>query len=316
MLVREVKPEDMNRWLELAAEVEAVFQGSMINSQEFYNYMEAKIKKKEALMATDRNNDNALLGIIGFSRTSNSITWFAVFEKYRNKGVGEKLLACALNQLDRAKEITVTTFRDGYELGAPARGVYHKFGFVDFDNTIYDDQGNPRYLMKLLPDSTIKQGQSFHYTYKRYMEWADKEYCPVCSHQAGPSDIVLIKELQHSWLKASMHAQGCLWGKCHVLCKKHFVELHDMPEQDLLDFMKDVQRASKALKKVSGAVKINYEIHGNTVPHLHVHLFPRYMNDQFPSAPIDYRITEPNVYGSERGFRHFIESMKLELEKL
>ncbi len=34
MLVREVKPEDMNRWLELAAEVEAVFQGSMINSQE------------------------------------------------------------------------------------------------------------------------------------------------------------------------------------------------------------------------------------------------------------------------------------------
>ena len=103
MLVREVKPEDMNRWLELAAEVEAVFQGSMINSQEFYNYMEAKIKKKEALMATDRNNDNALLGIIGFSRTSNSITWFAVFEKYRNKGVGEKLLACALNQHNKVE---------------------------------------------------------------------------------------------------------------------------------------------------------------------------------------------------------------------
>ena len=145
------------------------------------------------------------------------------------------------------------------------------------------------------------------------MEWTNKEYCPVCNHESGPSDIVLIKELQHSWLEVSMNAQGCLWGKCHVLCKKHFVELHDMPELDLLDFMKDVQRASKALKKVSRAVKINYENHGNTMPHLHVHLFPRYIDDQFPNAPIDYRITEPSVYESEMGFVNFIEAMKLEL---
>jgi diadenosine tetraphosphate (Ap4A) HIT family hydrolase len=116
----------------------------------------------------------------------------------------------------------------------------------------------------------------------------------VCCQWPGPPDIVLIKELEHSWLEASMQAQGCLWGKCHVLCKKHYVELYEIPEQDLLDFMTDVQKASKALKTVSGAVKINYEIHGNSMPHLHVHLFPRYLDDPFPSAPIDYRIIKPN----------------------
>lgn len=103
MLIREVTFDDISGWLKLAAEVEPVFQGSMVDSREFYSYMEAKIKKREALMALDRNNDNALMGIIGFSRTNNRISWFAVFYKYRNKGVGSKLLECALNQLDRTK---------------------------------------------------------------------------------------------------------------------------------------------------------------------------------------------------------------------
>ncbi len=78
--------------------------------------------------------------------------------------------------------------------------------------------------------------------------------------------------------------------------------------------MTDVQKASKALKKVTGAVKINYEIHGNSMPHLHVHLFPRYIDDDYHGAPIEYKLVEPCVYRSEQEFLNFIESMKKELE--
>ncbi len=35
--------------------------------------------------------------------------------------------------------------------------------------------------------------------------------------------------------------------------------------------------------------KINYEIHGNTIPHLHVHLFPRFAGDPHVGGPIDPR---------------------------
>ena len=59
-----------------------------------------------------------------------------------------------------------------------------------------------------------------------------------------------------------------------------------MSKEDMANFMEDVQRVARALHKVTGAVKINYEIHGNSMPHLHVHLFPRYIDDDFPSAPI------------------------------
>jgi diadenosine tetraphosphate (Ap4A) HIT family hydrolase len=36
---------------------------------------------------------------------------------------------------------------------------------------------------------------------------------------------------------------------------------------------------------------MNYEIHGNTIPHLHLHLFPRFAGDPFQGRPIDGRST-------------------------
>lgn len=51
--------------------------------------------------------------------------------------------------------------------------------------------------------------------------------------------------------------------------------------------MMDMHRVSNALKSVTGAVKLNMEIHGNTIPHLHVHFFPR--GERFEDRPIDLR---------------------------
>lgn len=70
----------------------------------------------------------------------------------------------------------------------------------------------------------------------------------------------------------------------------------------MVGFMSEVQRVGKVLHKVTGVVKINYEIHSNSDPYIHCHLFPRYLDDDFPSAPIDYRIYEPTPYESEDEF--------------
>jgi diadenosine tetraphosphate (Ap4A) HIT family hydrolase len=121
---------------------------------------------------------------------------------------------------------------------------------------------------------------------------------------------MLIKELEHSWVECYEEAQGRLFGKCHVLSKKHSEHFYDMSIEDMSNFMSDVQRAAKALHTVTGAVKINYEIHGNSMPHLHVHLFPRYLDDSFPSGPIDYRITEPSPYEDSEEFNWFVSKMR------
>jgi len=112
------------------------------------------------------------------------------------------------------------------------------------------------------------KGHSFHYRYPIYNKESDKKYCPCCNNEPQPDGLMDIAELEYSWFTAERVAQGRLFGKCHVLSKKHYVHLFDMTEDDLKGFMGDIHKAAKALQEVTGAVKINYEIHGNTGPHL------------------------------------------------
>ena len=95
--------------------------------------------------------------------------------------------------------------------------------------------------------------------------------------------------------------------------RNHAFHFEDMTESEMASFMSEVQRVGKALRKVTGAEKINYEMHSNSGAHLHIHLFPRYLDDEFPSAPIDYRLTEPAPYESYDEYLWFIEQMRKEL---
>ena len=148
---------------------------------------------------------------------------------------------------------------------------------------------------------------SFHNDLERWRRWCEAEHCPVCQDEQPPGDTVTIRETEFSWIEA--RPRVCLPGTCYVLPKAHAVELSDLSESDLLGFMKDVQAAARALKQVTGAVKINYEIHGNTVPHLHMHLFPRSVGDPFPGQAIQYGQVDPPVYG-EGDFEEFIRAMR------
>jgi diadenosine tetraphosphate (Ap4A) HIT family hydrolase len=67
------------------------------------------------------------------------------------------------------------------------------------------------------------------------------------------------------------------------------VELHDLADDEAAAWMRDVRRVSRVLSQASGAVKMNYEVHGNTIPHLHMHFFPRYVGDPFENVPIEPR---------------------------
>lgn len=309
MLIRWAGTEDIPGWIELAEEASTIFEApDMAKDPEFHAFMQRKLSRYEALIAADRRT-NKCLGIVSFSRANNHISWFAVSEKKRSKGIGAKLLKCAIQQLDWTKEITLETFRDGFEAGVPARKLFVKFDFIEADSMLFDNLGNPRCKMTLLPKAE-KRGGSFHYQFPQYAKWADIGNCPVCQGQVSSYPPVLIKELEHSWVECYEEAQGRLFGKCHVLSKKHSEHFYDLPVEAMANFMSDVQRAAKALHMVTGAVKINYEIHGNSMPHLHVHLFPRYLDDDFPGSPIDYRVTEPCPYEDKEEFDWFVAKMR------
>jgi diadenosine tetraphosphate (Ap4A) HIT family hydrolase len=153
---------------------------------------------------------------------------------------------------------------------------------------------------------------SFHNDYESWEQITERENCPVCSQLPMPEGTVDVVESPSSWLNAGPRV--CLRGQCCVTSKVHAVELYDLTDDELLSFMRDVSAYAKALKSVTNAVKVNYEIHGNTVPHLHLHLFPRYRDDPFPGRPIDYRRVKLDIYGPGE-FERFIASMRSALAK-
>lgn len=113
------------------------------------------------------------------------------------------------------------------------------------------------------------------------------ELCPIC-RQGTPTNVIV--ELECSWLTMGNEPPGPpLPGTCALFHRRHAVELHDLTPEEATALMRDVQRVSRALAEAATPVKVNYEVHGNTIPHLHVHFFPRYPGDPFENGPIDAR---------------------------
>jgi diadenosine tetraphosphate (Ap4A) HIT family hydrolase len=252
------------------------------------------------------------MGFIGFSHKNNSITWFGVFEKYRNKGVGSRLLKTALRQLDNTRTIWIETYPEGYTSGVPAKTLYRKFGFIETDSSLTGPHDLPIVRMEL-DLSGEKRGGSFHYQYPSFIKAAQSENCPACNNEPRPSDKIDIEVNGVVWITGEYPGQGRLFGKIYVMPRKHYFHFEDMPPEEVAAFMNEVQRVGRALRKVTGAVKINYEMHSNSGAHLHIHLFPRYLDDDFPSAPIDYRETEPAPYEDYDEYLWFIKQMRKEL---
>jgi diadenosine tetraphosphate (Ap4A) HIT family hydrolase len=123
-------------------------------------------------------------------------------------------------------------------------------------------------------------------------EWerlCDGSACPICV-RGQPLDI--IATLDASWL--TMPERAPMVGYACLVSRVHAVDLHDLSVTQAAAFIRDAHRVSSALSAVTDSVKLNYEIHGNTLPHLHMHFFPRYARDPFEGRAIEpFRITQP-----------------------
>lgn len=75
-------------------------------------------------------------------------------------------------------------------------------------------------------------------------------------------------------------------GYTLLLAKTHACELHELPNEMGHQFLDDMARTAQAVYKAFRPHKLNYELLGNTIPHLHWHLIPRHNNDPLPQKAI------------------------------
>lgn len=84
-------------------------------------------------------------------------------------------------------------------------------------------------------------------------------------------------------------------GYSVVIAKSHATELYHLPDPERRQYLDDMVRVARALDQAFRPRKMNYECLGNTVAHLHWHLFPRYADDPIPMRPIWEHAHEPGV---------------------
>jgi diadenosine tetraphosphate (Ap4A) HIT family hydrolase len=69
---------------------------------------------------------------------------------------------------------------------------------------------------------------------------------------------------------------------------RHVAEPTELSDGEAVGYWREVLRVGAALERHYRPVKLNYQILGNAVPHLHTHLVPRFAQDPAPGRPLPF----------------------------
>jgi diadenosine tetraphosphate (Ap4A) HIT family hydrolase len=68
-------------------------------------------------------------------------------------------------------------------------------------------------------------------------------------------------------------------GYCILVSRRHAAELSELPPEERRAYLEEMCLLAQAIETCCRPHKLNYELLGNQVAHLHWHLFPRYLDD-------------------------------------
>lgn len=75
-------------------------------------------------------------------------------------------------------------------------------------------------------------------------------------------------------------------GYCLLVGQRHATELSELDDRERRAYLDEMCLLSRAIEDCFRPRKLNYELLGNQVPHLHWHLFPRYDHDPDALKPV------------------------------
>ena len=116
----------------------------------------------------------------------------------------------------------------------------------------------------------------------------------------------------HEGREAIMYKVGEMAAGVRCLFKNHRKELCECGPEELAAFARDLARASGAVKELWGCDKINLGSFGDTNPHLHFHIVPKYEGGfEFGGS---FAITNPEpVLLSEGEYQEMIAALREKL---
>ena len=133
------------------------------------------------------------------------------------------------------------------------------------------------------------------------MKWPQSFYelrrgqgCPACQEGRPDETAHGIRFFAGSVADAYLNRANIQRGYTIVVWRgRHVAELTELSPAEASAYWLEVIRVAHALETHLQSVKTNYNVLGNSLPHLHTHVIPRYEDDPRPGWPFPFPQEDP-----------------------
>ena len=143
------------------------------------------------------------------------------------------------------------------------------------------------------------------------------ESCPLCdlfrSGRLEDAHGITVTDLTFSRLFLAKNQ--FVKGYCVLICRRHVIEPFELSAAERATYFDDLAHVGRALQQAFQADKMNYNILGNVIPHLHTHILPRYFTDSAPNRPIDPGLKGHEVYLSAEEYAERIQLIRSYIQR-
>jgi diadenosine tetraphosphate (Ap4A) HIT family hydrolase len=149
------------------------------------------------------------------------------------------------------------------------------------------------------------------------VEWPQSFYdlkrgegCPMCA-QGRPEETecgarFYAGEVADAYLQKENLQRGytvVIWRGRHV------AEPTELSSEEAAQYWLELLEAGRRIERSLQPVKLNYDTLGNSLPHLHTHVMPRYVDDPKPGWPFPHPEGDRGVQDEDR-FRADLEALR------
>lgn len=130
MKVRLAHVQDINAWMRLVEQVRDVFPG-LETAEAMEEHRAAVLHFIQNSSAVCAEEEGCISGALLFSKENGMLCFLAVDPACRRQHIAQKLVSFMLTQMEKDKDITVTTYREDDPNGIAARAFYKRMGFLE-----------------------------------------------------------------------------------------------------------------------------------------------------------------------------------------
>ena len=128
------------------------------------------------------------------------------------------------------------------------------------------------------------------------MEWPPEFYalrrgegCPMCAEGRPDETRFGLRIFAGEVADAYLQRAGVQRGYTIVIWRgRHVAEPTELAEEEAAAYWRELLAVGGALERHLVPVKVNYDLLGNSLPHLHTHVMPRYADDPKPGWPFPH----------------------------